>query len=139
MGERVSAVCSPDFLRRHDQVKSVHDVPSVPLLSLSGPATSSWYDWDSWLDSFGVSARSLRGKTSFNTYDIIMRAAQDGLGVALGWHGLIDDFLANGDLVSAVPQVATSDRGYFIQLRQDIPSAAAKRVHDWILSESTGN
>lgn len=138
MKERVGAVCSPGFLERHNQINSTHDLLSVPLLSLSGPPTSSWYDWDSWFDSLGISARSAREKTNFNTYDIVMRAALDGIGVALGWHGLVDNFLASGELVNAVPEVATSHRGYFIHLSQDYPTPAAKRVYDWILSETTG-
>lgn len=136
MGESVSAVCSPGFLARHGQIGSVKDLLDAPLLSLSGPTSSSWYDWDSWLASFGINARSVREKTSFNTYDIVVRAAQDGLGVALGWHGLIDDFLASGDLVRAVPDVASGPRGYFIHISQKIPTVAAKRVYEWVLSET---
>lgn len=136
LGEQVSAVCSPAFLKSHGNIQSVEDLLSVPLLSLSGPSRSAWYDWDSWLKRFGVIARSPQEKTQFNSYDIVVRAAQDGLGVALGWHGLIDDFLSSGALVSAVPQVAVSERGYFIHLCQNIPSKAAKSVFEWIRSES---
>ncbi|WP_067333438.1 LysR substrate-binding domain-containing protein [Stappia indica] len=136
MDERVSAVCSPDFLARHPGLSEPADLVGLSLLSLQTPVTSHWHDWESWFAHFGVTDRPGRERTHFTSYDIVVRAAQAGLGVALGWHGLIDDMLARGDLVPALPHVATSNRGYYIQAIQDAPSAAARRVHDWILGEA---
>lgn len=136
MDERVSAVCSPDFLARHPGLAEPADLVGLSLLSLQTPVTSHWHDWESWFAHFGVTDRPGRERTHFTSYDIVVRAAQAGLGVALGWHGLIDDMLARGDLVPALPHVATSNRGYYIQAIQDAPSAAARRVHDWILGEA---
>lgn len=136
MDERVSAVCSPDFLARHPGLSEPADLVGLSLLSLQTPVTSHWHDWESWFAHFGVTDRPGRERTHFTSYDIVVRAAQAGLGVALGWHGLIDDMLARGDLVPALPHVATSNRGYYIQAVQDAPSAAARRVHDWILGEA---
>jgi DNA-binding transcriptional LysR family regulator len=76
-------------------------------------------------------------KTSFNTYDLVVQAAVDGHGVALGWHGLVDRLLDQGALVRAVPDVAESDRGYFLSLRKTPAGEAARRVHDW-MAEAAG-
>nr|WP_283776308.1 LysR substrate-binding domain-containing protein [Stappia sp. WLB 29] len=136
MDERVSAVCSPEFLARHPGLAEPADLVDLPLLSLSTPVTSHWHDWESWFAHFGVTAQPASERTQFTSYDIVVRAAQAGLGIALGWHGLIDDMLARGELVRVLPHVATSDRGYYIQAVQETPSAAARRVHDWILVEA---
>ncbi len=139
MDERVSAVCSPDFLARHPGLATPADLVGLPLLSLATPPASHWFDWGGWFAHFGIEARAASERTSFTSYDIVVRAAEAGLGVALGWHGLIDESLARGDLVPAVPDVATSRRGYFIRMSQDVPTAAARRVHDWILGEAGGD
>lgn len=138
MDERVSAVCSPEFLADHPGLRAPADLVGLPLLSLATPPTSHWHDWGSWFAHFGIEAHSHGERTSFTSYDIVVRAAQAGLGVALGWHGLIDELLAHGELVPAVPDVAASGRGYFIHMGQETPSPAANRVHDWILEEVSG-
>lgn len=136
MDERVSAVCSPEFLSRYRGLAEPADLLGLPLLSLSTPVTSHWHDWKSWFAHFGVTDRPGHERTHFTSYDIVVRAAQAGLGIALGWHGLIDDMLARGELVQALPHVATSNRGYYIRAAQDTPAAAARRVHDWIRAEA---
>jgi len=130
--ERVSAVCSPAFLKQHPAIRQVQDLLQVPLLSLNTPLCD-WYTWESWLQSFGITGTAAGEKTVFNSYDIVIRAAQDGLGVALGWHGLIDTFLENRELVCALDLVAQSGRGYFIELKTDNPGPATRRVHEWII------
>jgi DNA-binding transcriptional LysR family regulator len=102
----------------------------LPLLSLSG--VGEWFSWDGWFRQFEIVPPDRLVKTSFNTYDLVMQAALDGHGVALGWHGLVDQMLDRGDLVRAVPDMAESDRGYFLRLGRTPAGEAARRVHDWM-------
>lgn len=132
--ERVSAVCSPDFLRRHGDLKTPADLFQVPLLSLSGDG--AWFDWTGWFNHFGLGRGSGPEAASFNTYDLVIQAAARGHGVALGWHGLIDDKLDRGELIKAVPDVAESERGYFLSFGQSPPSKAARLVRDWIVESA---
>jgi DNA-binding transcriptional LysR family regulator len=136
-GERVSAVASPGFLRRHAGATTPGDLTGMPLLSLSG--AGPWFDWESWFRHFGVTPEGGLRKTSFNTYDLVVQAAVAGHGIALGWHGLIDDKLGEGALVPVLPHVAESPRGYFIALPRKPASAAARRVHDWIVAAAGGS
>ena len=128
--ERVSAICSPDFLRRHAALNGPADLLRMPLLSLSGQG--AWFDWTAWFRHFGLPRGAGPEPASFNTYDLVIQAAVSGHGVALGWHGLIDGKLESGELVRAVPEVAESDRGYFLSFGKEPPSAAARRVRDWM-------
>lgn len=130
IGEKVCAVCSPGFLRSHPAITGPSDLSAMPLLSLSG--VGDWFDWDGWFRHFGIVPPDRLMKTSFNTYDLVMQAAVDGHGVALGWHGLVDPMLDRGDLVRAVPDLAESDRGYFLRLGNVPASEAARSVHDWM-------
>jgi len=116
MDETVSAVCSPGFLERHPDLHHPADLLKVPLLTLKTPANANWFSWQEWLAFFEVSGQETAEMTSLDTYDLVIQAARDGIGVALGWHGLIDDLLEDGRLVQAVPHVATSRRGYFLSV-----------------------
>lgn len=129
--ERVCAVCSADFLRRHPALNVPADLLQAPLLSLSGQG--AWFDWTAWFRHFNLSRSVHPEPVSFNTYDLVIQAATDGHGVALGWCDLIDTKLESGELVAAVPDVAESDRGYFLSLGANPPSEAARLVRDWMV------
>ncbi len=135
-GERVSAVASPGFLGRHRGASGPGDLAGMPLLGLSN--AGGWFDWDGWFRHFGVEPAAGPGGARFNTYDLVVQAAVAGHGVALGWHGLIDDRLRDGTLVPVLPQVAESPRGYFIALARPPATGPARRVHDWIVAAAQG-
>jgi DNA-binding transcriptional LysR family regulator len=132
IGERVSAVASPGFLKRHPGAAAPGDLARMPLLGLSN--AGGWFDWGGWFAHFGVAAPAGLRMTRFNTYDLVVQAAVAGHGVALGWHGLIDGKLGEGALVPVLPHVAESGHGYFISLARRPATGAARRAHDWIVA-----
>ena len=97
----------------------------------------TWVDWPVWLREMdvGVPAR-LRGPI-FNNYVIMIEAAIDGQGIGLGWHGLLDDFLASGQLVKPVQGELRTGRGYYLVRRQ---SARRNEIVDsfcqWIVESA---
>ena len=137
--EVVSAVCSPALAQRLGPLSSAADLMAHQslLLHLKSPDRHTpWFDWSGWLDEMGLRQRSLVRETVFSTYEMIIRAAQGGQGIALGWQGLIDTLLASGDLVQILPDLVASDRGYFIDsVRNDIGTRGAA-VRDWICAEA---
>lgn len=137
--EIVSAVCSPALAQRLGPLTGVEDLITNQslLLHLKSPDRHTpWFEWSGWLEELGVRQRSLVRETVFSTYEMIIKAAQGGQGIALGWHGLIDALLATGELVKILPQSVASDRGYFIDsTRKDI-GARGTAVRDWICAEA---
>lgn len=125
--ETVTAVCSPDFLRRHPHLTGPEDLLQVPLLTLKAPPNANWFNWKEWLACFGVSGRATTEVTSLDTYDLVIQAATEGIGVALGWHGLVDGFIERGTLVKAIPHEATSSRGYFLTVASGNGAKFAER------------
>ncbi|MHA7777572.1 LysR substrate-binding domain-containing protein [Roseibium sp. M-1] len=126
--ETVSAVCSPSFLERHPNLAHPADLLAVPLLTLKTPAKASWFSWQEWFAAFGVSGKGTAEMTSLDTYDLVIQAARDGIGVALGWHGLIDDLITQGKLVKAMPHVASSRRGYFLSVLSEKGEAFSRAM-----------
>lgn len=111
--ERVGTVCAPGFRARHGPFPRPEALLDVPLIHLEGGGTR-WFTWESWLAAAGVPDHASAGSVSFNTYTLAVQAAQSGQGVALGWHGLVEELLANGTLVTACDVTLTSDRGYWL-------------------------
>ena len=93
----------------------------------------------SWLKALGVDGRPLRRGHEFDNYLILVQAALDGQGVALGGGRLADDFLAGGSLVRPLDVTLSSERGFYLLIPKDVPlGKSAGLFRDWILAEAKG-
>jgi LysR family glycine cleavage system transcriptional activator len=106
-------VCAPGYLQAAPAIAGPADLMDHTLLNLDG-APHAMEDWYWWLQGAGV-----RGPTSlqilgFDNYANVIQAALDGQGVALGFGGIVDDYLAAGELVR--PLAATLSKGFAVYL-----------------------
>ena len=93
--------------------------------------------WDSWLKALGVDGRPTRRGHEFDNYLILVQAALDGQGIALGGGRLADDFLARGSLVRPLDATLSSERGFYLLTPKDVPLGKSARLfRDWILAEA---
>ena len=139
LAEQVSAICSPQFKQEHPDIQQPGDLLRLTarLLHLTAPSQEDrWCDWKEWLGRFSLATHSLSKDTVFSNYEMIIRAAIDGQGVALGWHGLIENLFTGRDLTMLLPETVTTKRGYYIGLHQSRTSRIARDLHDWILEEA---
>jgi LysR family glycine cleavage system transcriptional activator len=91
---QVTPMCSPDFCHKH-QLKQVDQISTVPLIQLSTMEDS----WPTWGGSVGVKDVVSNSTLSLGSYDAVMQAAQQGLGLALGAVPLENLTLKSGRLV----------------------------------------
>ncbi|MBE9639383.1 LysR family transcriptional regulator [Salipiger mangrovisoli] len=133
--ERVLAVCSAGFRDAHPQLVRPEHLRHMPLIDLSTVDAPPWFTWSSWLAQLGegTGAHSKPGdRLRFNSYDHVIQAAETGLGIALGWRGLVDSKLGSGALVPALPVEQESQRGYMLQMLARQPGEEVRAVYDWI-------
>jgi DNA-binding transcriptional LysR family regulator len=131
-------VCSPQFRDGLPDDFSIAQLPSQPLLHLDS-VEPSWMSWSTWFRYMGVEIdEAAPHATSFNNYLMIIQAAQEGQGVALGWRRLVQPFLDSGQLVRPVPDSLEADSAYYLlvqpgslDLRPEL-----RTVHDWLLEEA---
>lgn len=137
--ECISVVCSPRFKQSYPGIsgpQSVIDL-GLPLLHVNSPRKKApWLDWSQWLTSVDVTFGLLSSGTVFNSYEMIIKAARKGQGVALGWHGLVDELLASNELCVLFSEQVTTDVGYYIDHGSNTCPPKVKRVRDWIVAQS---
>lgn len=124
-GEYVQPVCSP-ALARKGSLRRVEDLGRFVLLHFDEPVqVTPWLSWDVWFESMKVKPPKAKGVLRFSHYDMMLRAAVNGQGVALGRSPLIDGMLSNESLVAPLnPAQFKSpphDRAYWL-----VVAAAAK-------------
>jgi len=88
-------VCNPQLLKGGPDILEIEDLFQYPIVQ----AESSWDKWDSWLEHNGYEKPSrLAGPRFENTY-LALKAAEEGLGIALAPTALINEKVALGRLV----------------------------------------
>jgi LysR family transcriptional regulator, glycine cleavage system transcriptional activator len=112
-GERVYPVCSPAYLRDHPALHRAEDLLDQTLLHLEyGKPSFGGVDWRSWLLRQGVNGQPVRRGLRFNSYPMVLQAAEAGHGVALGgWSAQwIAGWKRRMDITSAHPIMRPTQR-----------------------------
>jgi DNA-binding transcriptional LysR family regulator len=117
-GEYVLPVVSP-ALARKGSLRHAGDLNRFVMLHFEDPVLATpWLSWDVWFETMKAPPPTPKGVLRFSHYDILLRAAINGQGVALGRMPLIAPMLASGALVAPLrqSQVKSSlgDRSYWL-------------------------
>ena len=137
-GERVYPVCSPSYLRDHPLLQRPEHLLDQTLLHLEyGKSSFGGVDWRSWLLLQGVTGQPVRRGLRFNSYPMVLEAAQAGHGIALGWSYVTDPLLADGRLVCPVDRSVETRDGYYVCASKEADHASdIHRFMDWIKAEA---
>lgn len=124
-------VCSPALLRGPRPLKQPEDLQHHTMLRLMSP------EWIKWLKAAGLEALAQRRGPQFSDAGLMMQAAIEGQGVALGQRVLVADDLAAGRLVEPFDLRVPSDGAYYLVTP---PGAEArpkvKAFCDWLETEA---
>jgi len=133
--EVVFVVCSPRLLDGPTPIASPQDLSAHTLLHDDLPE-----DWDTWLEAAGVDpadgAFKSKSDMAFNHSEMVLQAAADGLGVALGRSVLVADDLAAGRLVKPFDlELPTQSAYYFVCPEGAIERPKVKAFRDFLFAE----
>ena len=127
--ETLFPVCSPDFAARHPMADPA-DLAQTPLLH------HRHHTWRSWFIAQNLGAPPREG-LAFDDSLMLLEAAAQGLGVALGRSTLVDQDLATGRLVRPVAGEVASDRDIHVVWRADSRKLARiTALRDWLADET---
>ena len=125
MGERLFPVCAPALAKGLTDVASLgqHTLLQDEVLNF-GSANPSW---EYWAEACGVLLPSRARTRRFGQSNMVIQAAIEGLGVAMGREPLVLDALTDGRLVRPFPQITKSPLSYWLVRRKqadDSPKVA---------------
>ncbi len=128
--EDVFPVCSPRF-NGGRLPKRLGDLAKARLLH------TPLQPWDEWFQAMGVAAMPSRRGMTFSETDLLLRAAIDGLGIALSRRMLAQPELDAGRLVRPVRHSVRADRSYFIVYPAAAePPPRLQIFRDWLLEQA---
>ena len=139
--ERIYPVCSPTLL---PLLRVPADLARVTLLHEEcdeAPSPRSALSWEPWLERLGVADQPRRSGIRLSHFTLVLAAALDGVGVALGREQLIRAALAEGRLVRPFgPELELRSRRQVIRWRS-APGNESRiaAFRSWLLAESAAD
>jgi LysR family glycine cleavage system transcriptional activator len=138
MDERLFPVCAPSLLAEgpplNDLADLVHHTLLMDELADVGGTPPTWAFW---AEETGQALPKPARVRQFGQTNMVVQAAVQGLGVALGREPLVMDALANGSLVQPLQGVALSQYSYWLVCpKATIKSERLRRFRDWLVMEA---
>jgi LysR family glycine cleavage system transcriptional activator len=131
-------VCSPRLLQGAHPLSEPRDLAHHTLLHLEwAPAKGEWPDWRAWLLAAGVTGVDPDRGPRFTQHSMVLQAAVEGQGVALGTTSHVVDDLAAGRLVWPFDLCVPTRFAYWVVAprdRAERPDIAAFRA--WLIAEA---
>jgi LysR family glycine cleavage system transcriptional activator len=138
MDNEIFPVCAPSYLESHKAPHRPRDLLQHVLLHLL-EYDRNWVTWQAWLQNQGVEWKPRLKGLAFDNYLVLIQAALDGQGIALGGGRLAEDFIARGTLVRPLQTTQREERGFYLLVPKEVPlSAAGALFRDWIVAEAKG-
>jgi DNA-binding transcriptional LysR family regulator len=125
-------VCSPEYLRGRPPLRRVAQLAEETLLSLDDMRVGI-IDWPLWFVSQGIRGYTGHRNPRFNSHPLLLQAACEGQGVALGWNLLTDDLIEKGRLVRPLDATMRTPRNFYFVMRDSKRTAEAAAFRDWLL------
>ena len=137
-GETLFPVCAPTLLEHGPPLRTIDDlmthtllVDEVVTLHGKGPTWQSWFAVAGLTNDIGARTRR------FGQANMVVQAAIEGLGVALGREPLVIDELMAGRLIRPFDIVAQSVFAYYLVCPKDrLNDRRVKAFRHWLLTEA---
>lgn len=131
--EAIVPVAAPELARHYPRPRTPAQLLDAPLLHLEERYVPR-YDWIRWFAHHNVTAPTRLPGDRSNDYSLVLQAALDGQGVALGWMHIVADLIADGRLVPLSPPVVTQQPFTILHHASRPLSPGAEALRQWLIA-----
>ena len=133
--EEVFPVCSPGFEHDFEPRAWAEWLLQAQLIDLAD-SHWNWMNWRLWFGGNNIDQPLANRNLQINSYPLVIDAACDGQGVALGWRYLVDDLITAGRLVRPVEQSLKTEFGYYLISRDNLlDDPGVTRFREWLTQQ----
>jgi len=94
-------------------------------------------EWEEWCLAHDIAPPPAGRALVLESSELILQAALEGVGMAMGRRPIVDRLLASGQLIAPFGGEAESAAGYYlVRIRGEAPTAAARKVARWLTEEA---
>lgn len=118
VSEEIFPVCSPGYLAGRKAPLPLDELRDHRILHFRGEP-GDWLEWADWLARQGRDVRSAGEGAVFDSYPVMIQAAIEGHGVALGWRRALAGMLDTGALVRPFREKVVLPEGLSVYRRRE--------------------
>jgi LysR family glycine cleavage system transcriptional activator len=131
--ESLTPVCSPEYLKSMPPITQPRDLVGFNIIHSS---PNRW-DWRLWFENVGLDVSEVKQERIFDTEEMAISAAINGMGVAVVDIDLVQSELNDGRLVAPIDIVVREGTGYYLFAKQGrFQERKIKTFIDWILKKA---
>lgn len=135
--EAVFPVAAPAVAAKLSLPLGTADLAGATLLVFADSHRMPWLSWEPWLAANQLAQVQPKAILQFNQYDQLIRAAEDGQGIALGRGPLVEQSLSSGRLLALTEdRQAFATRAYYLVRGPGAQRPEVERFVDWLLDEA---
>jgi len=136
-GDEIIAVCSPSLLPKGTSSLAPEDLKTCPLIHFEWPyGASKQINWPGWVRQMKFDISLPTGGLRFTDYNIALKSAIAGMGIALTSRPLVISALRSGLLVEPFGKGITNGYSYYLLVAPDVADTPeVKHFTNWILTE----
>jgi len=136
-GDRIFPICGAGYAKAHKKVPD-DEIAGLDLLHVEG-VDPVWTNWEEFLRRTGISHGPLVGRR-FNNFSVLLQAAVDDQGVAIGWERLIRSMLKDKRLVKLGGLEIEAPGGYYLTWNENRAlSPAAETLKAWLIETAAAD
>ncbi len=121
--DKLTLICNPDVAQR---LKKPEDIAQFPIL-----VDIDWQsDWNAWLMAADLSL-DLTHRINFERYSMVVNAAIEGTGVAIGHTALLENYLRLGTLVAPFEINASPEKQFYALIAENPQRTSVKQFINW--------
>lgn len=133
--EALFPVCSPAYLEKYGMFSQSEDLINHTLLHLE-ERYHQRFDWKKWFKHFSLDANKIPEGWVSNDYSIVIQAALEGQGIAIGWRHIVQPLIDQGLLLRPIPHIIKTRHPFYILATNNKPlSDDAMALRDWLIAE----
>lgn len=141
--EYLTPVCSPEYLARHEFLKTPSDLAGCTLLHDGDAWASASEDaeWRFWLREVGALEIDSNQGQFFSLANMAIEAALANQGIAMGRLSLVEELLAQGRLVAPFRQLVRKipTRYWLVYPNELADTPGVRAVIEWLKQEAEGS
>ncbi len=133
MNETIIPVCSNDYIKASAPLIEAADILGHALIFCDTEAD----EWQLWCDAVGVVYDEHPQRVVVDNRALAIKAAVDGLGIAMGRTPIHDDYITGGRLITPLPfELATGYAYYLVYTERKGQMRSAQNFRKWLLNAS---
>lgn len=125
-------VCAPSYLRGEHSLKKIDNLRHCTLLH-----DATYENWSAWCRLADVADIDAKRGTIMDDTNVLIQAAIDGLGVALGSSTFVQNHLRSRKLVRPFKAVLHDQRAYYVVCPENhLEREEVRAFRDWLIAKS---